>query len=902
MSTTDTEVSNLIVNKLTLSKYKELKTAGTLSETESYEITDIDTAIETGSADAANRSLSNLNSAGQAVLDAKADNSIIATDSTEPRTLADRFADVLNVKDFGAKGDGITDDSAAFNVAGENSIVPNGEYVVNNLSNKITGDGIIYCTATGQKFRASGAFIVEDTISREQKLGEPFFGVNNGVTNTEIYAYASRGIQGTAYVKQGNNEYLFISQTATPSNGSDAGNSCRITQFAINSDGTIQPQHITFSDILPIGHGQGMGVTIENGEIYLWCQSAYDENASKQYRGITKIHWRGNLTTASDVQEIPLIPNTGVYSNYQGLTPAVSTDGKYLISHVSGARDYMCLIWEIEGLTAYATPIKQFIIPQNQGIGTVQGKCADTNYIYFLVSTGGLYDYQAIFIYDYSGNLIKTKYIGCEKALKGGINAIVNDTTGLWHIFENEGIYCRGGDICVTGYAVEQPFGDIVELDGVNYACIRNADGTQIYDRLKFQPTSKTATVAYATNTQYESGMSKAINSGQKYWLKNYKYVYSIGRIGNIYAEDTTLLRSRIAQYNSGNNATINTPKGNSFIFNYFNYVTGTVEQVLYTNYRNMYFYDRYPTGQGYVGNFHWQCTDTEQNFSIGVGTTQKAQLYLYGDNDNNENYFKISYNNKNKLSFTKEGVAIFNISDYAAANNHGVLFTRNGMTDIRGSIYSTGSTIHYTGQSYISLEALDSSNNIVAGIIMGGITPYCRPTTSNTINLGDSSHLWKEIFCANATINTSDERLKQDIEDIDETVFRAWEKVDFKQFRFKESVNTKGENARIHFGVIAQRVKEAFESEGLDGFKYGLLCYDEWEDEYENIEVIDKEAEYDEDGNEIIPAKTHTEKKLIQKAGNAYGIRYAEALALECAYQRWKLEQLERKLKERSL
>lgn len=122
------------------------------------------------------------------------------------------------------------------------------------------------------------------------------------------------------------------------------------------------------------------------------------------------------------------------------------------------------------------------------------------------------------------------------------------------------------------------------------------------------------------------------------------------------------------------------------------------------------------------------------------------------------------------------------------------------------------------------------------------------------------------------------------------------------KQLRFKDAIQEKGEKARIHIGVIAQRVKEAFESEGLDGFKYGLLCYDEWEDEYEDEEVIDKKAEYDEDGNETVSAKTHVEKKLIRAAGNAYGIRYSEALALECAYQRWKLEQLERKLKERSL
>jgi len=176
-------------------------------------------------------------------------------------------------------------------------------------------------------------------------------------------------------------------------------------------------------------------------------------------------------------------------------------------------------------------------------------------------------------------------------------------------------------------------------------------------------------------------------------------------------------------------------------------------------------------------------------------------------------------------------------------------------------------------------------------------ITQHIRPSDDNNRLLGTSSYRWREIFCANATINTSDERQKQNIEDIDEAVFRAWSKVNFIQYKFKDVVEQKGENARIHFGVIAQRVKEAFESEGLDGFKYGLLCYDEWEDEYEDVEVIDKEAEYDEDGNEIVPAKTHTEKKLIQKAGNAYGIRYAEALALECAYQRHELKQLKAQL-----
>lgn len=61
---------------------------------------------------------------------------VTATGSTTPRDIRDRLADVVNVKDFGAQGDGITDDTAAIQEAltrGGSIFFPVGEYSVSRL-------------------------------------------------------------------------------------------------------------------------------------------------------------------------------------------------------------------------------------------------------------------------------------------------------------------------------------------------------------------------------------------------------------------------------------------------------------------------------------------------------------------------------------------------------------------------------------------------------------------------------------------------------------------------------------------------------------------------------------------------------------------------------------------------
>lgn len=168
-------------------------------------------------------------------------------------------------------------------------------------------------------------------------------------------------------------------------------------------------------------------------------------------------------------------------------------------------------------------------------------------------------------------------------------------------------------------------------------------------------------------------------------------------------------------------------------------------------------------------------------------------------------------------------------------------------------------------------------------------------PGTDAVQQLGSSTFRYSTVFAETDTINTSDAREKSSIADPDEALMRAWGKVNFKIFQFKDAVEKKGSEARLHVGVIAQQVIEAFASEGLDATRYGLLCYDKWDDDYEDVEVIDEPESTDADGN-VIPAKTHVEHRLVTTAGDRYGIRYGEALALECAYQRWRLDRLEAK------
>jgi hypothetical protein len=183
--------------------------------------------------------------------------------------------------------------------------------------------------------------------------------------------------------------------------------------------------------------------------------------------------------------------------------------------------------------------------------------------------------------------------------------------------------------------------------------------------------------------------------------------------------------------------------------------------------------------------------------------------------------------------------------------------FTRAGSNVI--SAAAAGATLSYQTDSHFWKTA--------AGVdILSLSASALLARQDNTTDLGGASFRFKTVYAGTGTINTSDGREKQQVQDIDPAAIRAIRRVKFVQFKFNDAVALKSDGARWHFGVIAQQVKEAFEAEGLDAFAYGLLCYDEWQAEPEILNDDDTVAQ---------PARP---------AGNRYGVRYDELFALKLA------------------
>jgi len=159
----------------------------------------------------------------------------------------------------------------------------------------------------------------------------------------------------------------------------------------------------------------------------------------------------------------------------------------------------------------------------------------------------------------------------------------------------------------------------------------------------------------------------------------------------------------------------------------------------------------------------------------------------------------------------------------------------------------TVGSISSRTGSSLIISSAGNS-----AGFHFGGaeVNPVKNGALSdNTIDLGQASYRYDDIYATNGTIQTSDRNEKQDIAELSDAEQRVAVacKGLLRKFRWKDAVAEKGDDARTHFGIIAQDLQAAFAAESLDAGDYAMFISSTWTDEETNEEKTRMGVRYSE-------------------------------------------------------
>ena len=180
-----------------------------------------------------------------------------------------------------------------------------------------------------------------------------------------------------------------------------------------------------------------------------------------------------------------------------------------------------------------------------------------------------------------------------------------------------------------------------------------------------------------------------------------------------------------------------------------------------------------------------------------------------------------------------------------------------------------------------ISLYGKDATSSFGAGTFL--ITPTNNAQEKYMSIKPDGTWTWNGTACQ----ITSDQRLKQQIAEIDDKLLDAWEDVEPSQFKYNDAVDQKKDKARLHTGFVVQQIDSACKSHGVDVSQYGLYCHEEYPQETEEVEVEQKDG-----------TKTK-ERKVIREASEHYSLRYTEVYAVECMYLRRCIARLTARIEE---
>ena len=145
---------------------------------------------------------------------------------------------------------------------------------------------------------------------------------------------------------------------------------------------------------------------------------------------------------------------------------------------------------------------------------------------------------------------------------------------------------------------------------------------------------------------------------------------------------------------------------------------------------------------------------------------------------------------------------------------------------------------------------------------------------TNGVCDLGSYGARFKLGRFSSGTTTSSDRNEKRDIEELTAAELRVAVRCKplLRKYRRIDAYEEKGEAARIHFGIMAQDLDDAFTAEGLDAHRYAMFMEDTWY-EYEGGVVTYPTLE-------DIPE----EHRAGSTEHTAMGVRYEQLLAFMIA------------------
>ncbi len=453
---------------------------------------------------------------------------LIAAGSTEPRTISDRFGDVVNVKDYGAKGDGITDDTEGVQAAlkrGRRVYFPHGDYFVSgNLLDfhkvEKVGEGRIFKIDKGVEYYFHITPSAQDintlycsAIPMENGDGlTPSTGMELDIAIDAFKNWPKNNTDGKLIIQLGEGDFI--------SNG--MGDSILPTfRNSITLKGTCQikrvEQGISYkAELMYFKDAQCVG------DIYIYKdESTWNSDIAE---GVYFNEWLSKVTPAQD-----RIHNYFWRSNWDGMY------GNMKFEEISFA-DWQPVSGSSWGGVA-AQDSANIVLYRCQFVrcfygAWIRGGYIRADYCSFVSNSTGL-----MCQYSEAGGVVKSHFYDCEIGLHSGRNSTIHSDYNLFDTCANSLKIMHNSRVAIVG-------GHYTNWTAQNFYVYTNSLVTGEESATYGFPTSREMPLAYS----HINGITTGLDRGPAKFLHSYAYPQKATIIHTGTTERTSLYHADYAR------------------------------------------------------------------------------------------------------------------------------------------------------------------------------------------------------------------------------------------------------------------------------------------------------------------------------------------------------------------